>query len=118
MKGKAGEALGGRARAAKPSATRRRPRAAARVSRYGEAEARREGTALVDRLGRDRELAASSGLPVDRVTQASCCAGPFFFADQERRLLGFLCCLRPTRRSRSRSTHVMQPIEQIGLVSS
>ena len=42
-KGEAGEALGGRARAAQPSATRRRPRAAARVSRYGEAEARREG---------------------------------------------------------------------------
>lgn len=49
MKGEADEALAGRA--AQPPTARRRTRAAARVSRYREVEARREGTEALSSLG-------------------------------------------------------------------
>lgn len=82
MKGEADEALAGRA--AQPPTARRRTRAAARVSRYREVEARREGTEsrrLCRRLGRDRgvgwDRGGSSGLVADRGSREPCWA-PFF----------------------------------------
>lgn len=81
MKGEADEALAGRA--AQPPTARRRTRAAARVSRYREVEARREGTEALSSLGAGSgswlgwDRGGSSGLVADRGSREPCWA-PFF----------------------------------------